>query len=296
MLDAYEEWFRWLETARRKMLPGDMLVLAEEAPTVALRIEATSAAGDALLKLGQRDFAREQFDAVLALDPDNRFAREKKAQCHARPDRKTGLKQETTLGAPPFEPRQVFLFSGHMIDTADRAVPRFPADKEAIAAAHIAAAIDRFGGGPGDLALAQGASGGDLLFLEACQQRGICPQLMLPLPEPEFIERSLLPSCGGEQWRDRYFELKRHLHTAPRIMPDELGPPPESGPDQAVNPFERCNLWLQFTALAWGVSKVRFICLWNGSGGDGPGGTSHMYQEMKRRTGRVAWLDTRDLW
>ncbi|VVM39975.1 hypothetical protein PS662_02895 [Pseudomonas fluorescens] len=295
MLDAYEDWSRWLDTARRKLLPGDMLVLAEEAPTVALRIEAKSAAGEALLKFGQWDFAREQFDAVLALDPDNRFAREKKALCLARPDRKV-VEQETTLGESAFEPRQVFLFSGHMIDTADRAVPRFPADKEAIAAASIAAALDRFGGGPGDLALAQGANGGDLLFLEACQQRGIRLQLMLPLPEPEFIERSLLPSCGGEQWRDRYCELKRHLHTAPRIMPDELGLPPESSPEKVADPFERCNLWLLFSALAWGGSKVRFICLWNGSGGDGPGGTSHMYEEMKRRTGRVAWLDTRDLW
>jgi hypothetical protein len=60
--------------------------------------------------------------------------------------------------------------------------------------------------------------------------------------------------------------------------------------------FERCNLWLLYTALAWGVDKVRFICLWNGGGGDGPGGTAHMYNEVKRRTGRVSWLDTRKLW
>ncbi len=36
-----------------------------------------------------------------------------------------------------------------------------------------------------------------------------------------------------------------------------------------MDPFERCNLWLLYTALAWGVDQVRFICLWNGSGGDG---------------------------
>jgi hypothetical protein len=38
------------------------------------------------------------------------------------------------------------------------------------------------------------------------------------------------------------------------------------------------------------------VCLWNGGGGDGPGGTAHMYNEVKRRTGRVTWLDTRTLW
>ena len=35
----------------------------------------------------------------------------------------------------------------------------------------------------------------DLLFLEACQQRGVRCQILLPFPEPEFIERSILPSA-----------------------------------------------------------------------------------------------------
>jgi hypothetical protein len=37
------------------------------------------------------------------------------------------------------------------------------------------------------------------------------------------------------------------------------------------------------------------VCLWDGGGGDGPGGTAHMYHEVKRRTGRVDWIDTRSL-
>ena len=74
-------------------------------------------------------------------------------------------------------------------------------------------------------------------------------------------------------------------------MPDELGPLPKG-----VDPFERCNLWLLYSALACGIDKVRFVTLWNGGGGDGPGGTAHMYNEVKRRTGRVTWLDTRKLW
>ena len=74
-------------------------------------------------------------------------------------------------------------------------------------------------------------------------------------------------------------------------MPDELGPLPKN-----VDPFERCNLWLLYSALACGIDKVRFVALWNGGGGDGPGGTAHMYNEVKSRTGRVTWLDTRTLW
>lgn len=190
----------------------------------------------------------------------------------------------------PFEPRQVILFSGHIMDAPDRTAPRFPADKEAAAAQKIAQALDALGAGNGDLALCQAAAGGDLLFLEACVRRGVRCQVLLPFEEPEFIEQSVLPATHGAQWRDRYFALKAQLKDAPRIMADELGPLPKG-----VNPYERCNLWLLYTALGWGTDKVRFVCLWNGSGGDGPGGTKHMHDEVKRRTGRVTWIDTRTL-
>jgi len=62
----------------------------------------------------------------------------------------------------------VFLFSGHMIDAPDRPTPRFPAEKEGIAAQKIAEALGQQGAGLDDLVLAQTAAGGDLLFLEAC--------------------------------------------------------------------------------------------------------------------------------
>ena len=191
------------------------------------------------------------------------------------------------------QPRQVVLFSGHMVDAPERLTPRFPADKEPIAAQKIAEALDQLAAGPDDLALSQAAAGGDLLFLEACQQRGVRLQILLPFPEPEFIERSILPSTGGATWRERFFQMKERLKDVKdvRIMSDELGPLPIG-----VDPFERCNLWLLSTAFASGVEKVRFVCLWNGGGGDGPGGTAHMYNEVKERTGRVTWIDTRKAW
>jgi len=190
-----------------------------------------------------------------------------------------------------WQPQKVFLFSGHMIDAPDRPTPRFPNDKAEIAAGKIAEALAALGAGEGDLALTQGAAGGDILFAEACAQRGVRIQLLQPFPEPEFIQRSILPSAEGENWRARYFQFKAQLKDLPRNMPDELGPLPKG-----IDPYERCNLWLLYTALAFGISKVHFVCLWNGGGGDGPGGTSHMYNEVKRRTGQVTWLDTRTLW
>ncbi|MDP2963370.1 MAG: hypothetical protein Q8N54_11480 [Sulfurimicrobium sp.] len=188
-----------------------------------------------------------------------------------------------------WQPRQVFLFSGHMIDTPDRLTPRFPPEKESIAAQKIADTLDQFGAGPDDLALTQGACGGDLLFTEACHQRGVKMHWLQPFAEPDFIRKSVVP--GGEAWRKRYLAAKSRLAAPIRSIPDELG-----GQLPQTDPYERCNLWLLYTALAHGADKVRFICLWNGEGGDGPGGTAHMYKEVRRRSGRVAWIDTRTLW
>ena len=58
-----------------------------------------------------------------------------------------------------FEPRRVFLFSGHMIDAPDRVEPRFPASQEAVAARAINNTLDTLKAGPEDLALCSGACG-----------------------------------------------------------------------------------------------------------------------------------------
>ena len=189
-----------------------------------------------------------------------------------------------------WEPRQVLLFSGHMMDAPDRKTPRFPADKEPAAAQAIEGALERSGAGQEDLAFCQAAAGGDLLFLEACQKRGVRCRVLLPFDEPEFIEKSIVTSAGGDKWCDRFYAIKAKLLEPIRIMPDELGPAPAN-----VDPFERCNLWLMYSALASGIDKLRFVALWDGGGGDGRGGTAHMLDEVKRRTGRVTWLDTRTL-
>ena len=189
-----------------------------------------------------------------------------------------------------WQPRKVFLFSGHMVDAPDRQPPRFPDKPETLTAAarRIADALANLDAGPDDLALTQGACGGDLLFTEACQERGVDVQWLQPFPEPEFIEKSVI--SRGESWRARYLAAKATLTRAIRSAPEALGPPPKG-----TDPYRRCNLWLLYTALSYGIANVQFICLWNGEGGDGPGGTAHMYEEVKRRTGQVTWIDSRTL-
>jgi hypothetical protein len=46
-------------------------------------------------------------------------------------------------------------------------------------------------------------------------------------------------------------------------------------------------------ALRLGADNVDFICLWNGEGGDGPGGTRYMMDAVRNRGGRTRWLDTK---
>ena len=199
--------------------------------------------------------------------------------------------------ADSWKPDKVFLFSGHMIDAPGRKQPRFPADKEPLAAAAIAQALDDLGASAADLALTQGASGGDILFAEAAIARGLRVQFLFPLPEPDFIAESVLPATNGDAWRKRFLKLREHpLCQPPRTMPDELGPLPCDSHGNELNPYERCNLWLLNSALACGIKRTRFVCLWNGGGGDGPGGTQHLVEEVKRRTGQVTWLDTRTMW
>jgi tetratricopeptide (TPR) repeat protein len=262
---------------------GDLEVLLGTPDTVA------SAYKEAIAKSEQDWFALNSTLSQLYLLKDLGFRPEATAAGIATFER-TLVRLNKPEGK--WQPRQVFLFSGHMIDTANRRTPRFPNGKTGIAAEKIAEAMAALGASEDDLALTQGAAGGDILFAEECAKRGVKIQLLQPFPEAEFIERSILPSEQGESWRARYFSLKAQLKSPSRNMSEELGDIPEEG----MNPYERCNLWLLYTALAYGIDKVHFICLWNGGGGDGPGGTAHMYQEVNKRTGQVTWLDTRKLW
>lgn len=196
-----------------------------------------------------------------------------------------------------WQPSRVFLFSGHMVDPPLCSLPRFPESKVAIASSAIEDALEHNGATENDLALTQGAAGGDILFAEAALKRNMRVQFLQPFIEAEFIERSILPSTAGNVWRRRYFQVRSNPLCMPvRTMPVSLGPLAKNNAGEEANPYERCNRWLLNSALIYGVERVHFICLWNGCIGNGPGGTEYMYKEVQRRTGNITWLDTRILW
>lgn len=184
-------------------------------------------------------------------------------------------------------PQNVVLFSGHMIDAPDRKTPRFPPKRVPIAASTIAATLAEIGVAPGDLAICGGACGGDLLFAKACLAERMRLEIYIPLGEPEFLANSV--DFADSDWHDRYFaaKAKATLHVAP----DELGPLGEGD-----NAYERNNQWMLRSATRFGGERMVFISLWNGEGGDGPGGAKHLMDEARKRTSRVHWLDTTKLW
>ncbi len=185
-------------------------------------------------------------------------------------------------------PRKVFLFSGHMIDAPGRETVRFPKEKESIAVDTIQNQLKALDAGPKDLALCGAACGGDLIFAEAALELKLKLQLRIPIAVPEFLQNSV--SFAGDNWQERFYTAKNNPDTRLLIMPDELGELPAH-----INPYERNNLWQLYSAISWGAEKVHCICLWDGKGGDGPGGTRHMHNCVKKHSGKVYILDTKKL-
>jgi hypothetical protein len=184
---------------------------------------------------------------------------------------------------PSAEPKRVVLFSGHMLDHPDTRGPgqakpeRFPAAKAEAAGRALSAQLDAIGAGAGDLGLCGGACGGDILFAEACLSRGMRVQLFIPESEPKFLQHSV--SFAGLHWHERFFAIVRHPEVEYRIQPEALGDPP---PNSDI--YDRNNRWLTYTAMAYGLERLRVLCLWNRQAGDGRGGT----EDMVKLAGAVA--------
>lgn len=194
----------------------------------------------------------------------------------------------TLLGSRPeqrVEHAHVVVFSGHMIDDprvrgeGKEKPPRFPPSKIAAAAERIRSALD--GAGAGDLGLCGGASGGDLLFAEACLERGMRVELRLARAENEFLAESVTFADPDHHWEHSFAAVKENPLTTVLVMPEELGPAPKG-----VSVHDRCNRWILYTALSQGLLKTSFITLWNGEPGDGPGGTQNMVELVRKLSGR----------
>jgi hypothetical protein len=179
----------------------------------------------------------------------------------------------------PFMPISL-LFTGHMIDMPDRPEPRFPASLERAAGARIAQAVtpyaDRSASGEPALGFASGARGGDILFHEQCRTRGIDTVIVLPFPPEVFVGTSV-QGVPGSDWEQRFWAL---WNATPEARREAMNLPVS---DDA---YGACNARL--LELARNSGNVHLVALWNGKGGDGPGGTADL-------VARVQATDTPDI-
>ena len=182
-----------------------------------------------------------------------------------------------TLGEGPWEFGHVLIFTGHMIDQADRQQARFPAWAEGRAREAIKAAIAIIEWvHPGKtVGLAGGASGGDLLFHECCEELGIPTRLLLALAPPLFVESSVAPA--GKGWIDRFRERLEKAGNALQVM--QSGDGVLEGVTD--NMWQRANLWMIEEAGRLAPERA-LLALWDGKAGDGPGGTEHFLEVAGR--------------
>lgn len=184
------------------------------------------------------------------------------------------------------QPPQVFLFSGHMIDSPERPQPRFPPAMETEAQQKIKDALEQLKADASNLAIAPGiACGGDILFLEACLEREMKAEVYLPFKPTKFLEQSV--SFAGNNWVERFERIQNHPQVKIHLQLKEIGAVPNG-----ENPFERNNLWALSSSLIYGIDRVRLVVLWDGKEGDGRGGTGDMVKQVIQQGGIVEHINT----
>jgi hypothetical protein len=190
-------------------------------------------------------------------------------------------------------PPRVILFTGHRIDAPGRSMPRFPAAKEKQGRALIfdAVAKEKEKASGKLMGLTGGASGGDILFHEVCEELDIPSQMYLVLPKNEYIKASV--ADGGPDWVERFNRLYGKLK--PKILSDSDRLPRWLRAKKDYNIWQRSNLWMLHNALAVSQDHLTLVALWNGATGDGPGGTEDMVARAKDRGARFIHLDTTKL-
>lgn len=164
----------------------------------------------------------------------------------------------------PEKPRQgkdlIFLFTGYMINNSKKKEDHFPAEKEKGVKDAISAILDKYKAGPNDLAITTGMdAGSEILFVETCVEHGIPVQTYFPSPETPYVRDFVSP--GGEQWVERFYNMRNHPLVNEFYQPDSVGLPKEGD-----NVNERNNRWALYSALARGIDKVRLIAVWDGKG------------------------------
>jgi tetratricopeptide (TPR) repeat protein len=166
---------------------------------------------------------------------------------------------------------RVVAFSGHMTDAPGRALPRFPESKAGEVKNEIRKSLVAHGGRVHSFSSA--ARGADLLFLEEVLSLGGSAKVFLPFPPEEFKRVSV-----GKGWNERFDLVLANPKVEKSLLAQHA--PPEADQPEA---FEDCNRALLAAAGKQATllddDQPLLLTVWDGSLGDGTGGTAHAVAE-----------------
>jgi class 3 adenylate cyclase len=160
---------------------------------------------------------------------------------------------------------RVVVFTGHMIDRADRRTPRFPPPLEQEVKSAIRHRLETLNAGFG---YASAACGSDILFHETMLERNGESHIVLPYEKQSFVEESV-NITGDPRWVER---CNRVIALAVEVQ-------------EASKRSQFCgrvsytfaNLMLQGLATIHAQqleTKIVPMAVWDGKEGDGPDGTA----------------------
>jgi class 3 adenylate cyclase len=167
---------------------------------------------------------------------------------------------------------RVILFSGHMIDRSERALPRFPPSLEP---AVFAALRDWLRRHRGLIGFSSAACGADILFLEALQELGGEAHIVLPYHQEEFMANSV-EIAGAGDWRARF---EKQLASA-RVVVASSSRPLHGGVT-----YDYANHLIHGLGLVRArelETELRALAVWDGQPGDGFGGTASAVNQWQR--------------
>ncbi|WP_156369396.1 hypothetical protein [Aureimonas sp. Leaf324] len=166
-----------------------------------------------------------------------------------------------------------------MVDAVERPVQRFPAAREAAAAAWLRHEVGRIADQANAIqAFSSGANGGDILFLEACQHVSVEATIVLPFP-PEIFVGTSVASAGGD-WERRFQAL---WDATPPIRREIM-----NLPITTAAAYTACNLRLLNRARK--VGDIHLLVLWDGQRGR-EGGTAELVQEAEKLRASITSAD-----
>jgi class 3 adenylate cyclase len=176
----------------------------------------------------------------------------------------------------------VIIFSGHMIDSADRPRPRFPSNLVAAVAKEMKERLHRC---DAQIGISSAACGSDLLFIEAMLERGAEIHVVLPWRKEEFLRTSVAVN-DDDYWTQKFDQLLKEV-TSLTYLSQQSAP---SGNLGYLYCSDCMNGMALYRAETIG-SDVTPVAVWDGKRGDGLGGTSSFVHFWRSRQRPVEIID-----